>query len=160
MGMMDKIFAKITGGDADKKTEASGIRKKEDLGTQETVMSPGIEKQWNSKMAQQEQSAADQKKLDELRQDMASQSMIDERVYGFGGPEAYMQEVRESTEAFRKKYLQEQAEKEKLRIEGQNKLKALSTVNPEELIKVRKDLELWEQREAEEKARRERLDLE
>jgi len=159
MGMMDRMFGKITGREADKKSEVSGIRKKEDLGTQETVMSPGLEKQWNSKMAVQAQSVEDARKLDDIRQKMADEEVGEALKVAYGSKKQFMKEAQESAKAWQQRIAEEkELENKSLAEQKAAQIKALE--GKAARIGIDKDLELWDQREAEDKNRRERLDLE
>ncbi|MHB8831429.1 MAG: hypothetical protein ACYC44_04950 [Patescibacteria group bacterium] len=157
--MMDRMFGKITGREADKKPEASGIRKKEDLAFSQTELSPGMEKKWDSKMAAQAQSVEDRQKLDDIRQKLADKEAAAAFMAAYGGGKGFAKEVldRSLTEQanLANKEELEKREIEKRRIADLAKLEGKAT-----RIGIDKDLELWEQREAEDKNRRERLDLE
>lgn len=159
MGMMDRMFGKITGQQADKKSEVSGIRKKKDLGTQETVMSPGLEKQWGSKMAVQAQNVEDQQKMDDLRKEMADYQVKELLMQKYGGKKNYLKEAQESAKAWQQR-IEAEKEIEKKNLAEQKAAQIRELEGRATRIGIDKTLELSEQRAAEEKARRERLDLE
>lgn len=155
---MDRMLGKITGRDAIKPPEASEIRKKEDLAFSQTELSPGLEKQWDSKMAFQAQSAEDKAKMDDIRQKIADAQAIQGSIEIYGGKENYLKAVQETTEAIRQRNItKEETERQQIYEQKKAQLGALERKSAE--LAIDKDLELWQQREAEEKAKRERLDL-
>ncbi|MDD5437798.1 MAG: hypothetical protein PHC70_01495 [Patescibacteria group bacterium] len=156
--MMDKMMAKITGSEVNK-AEVSGIRKKEDVAFSKTELSPGLEKQWDSKMAAQAQSVEDKAKTDELRQRIADVQASHGLAAAYGGKEEYLKAVQESTKDIGQK-LAAKEEMERQQIAEQQKAKLSALERRSSVFGIEKDLEVWQQREGEEKARRERLDLE
>lgn len=152
-------MAKITGSEANKTQESSGIRKKEDLAFSRTELSPGLEKQWDSKMASQAQSVEDKAKMDDIRQKIADVQAAKDLAAAYGSKEEYLKAVQESSKAMQQNIAaKEEADRQQIHEQKKAQLAALERKSAE--ITIDKDLELWQQRESQEKARRERLDLE
>lgn len=158
MGMMDRMISRITGRDSSQGSDKEP-RKKEDLGTQDTIMSPGMEKQWDSKMATQAQSVEDRAKMDDLRQKIADQQAAAALKEAYGSKENYLKEAQESAKAWQQRIAAEKdIENKKLAEQKAAQIRELE--GKATRFGIDQTLELSKQREAEERARRERLDLE
>lgn len=159
MGMMDRMFSKITGRDAEKQPGSSEIRQKEDPAFAKTELSSSFEEQWDSRMATQAQSIEDQAKVDELRKMIADKQAYEGLKTAYGSKEKYMKAVQESTKALQQQFIAKE-ELERQQIAEQKKAQLEALKSRVATMGIDKDLDLWQQRQAEEAARRERLDLE
>jgi hypothetical protein len=158
-GFMDRL-QKITGSGTPEDAANPQKESPRESGVfEKTEFSPGAQSKEEFIKAKWSAAKEEQAKLDEMRQRIADQQAAASLKEVYGGKKQFMKEAQKSADVLRLNLQREKASEEQ-RIQEQNAASIKDLQSKATRIGIDKDLELWEKKQAEEKARRERLDLE